>query len=650
MSLSGSILRTAPGVVICILAVVVLIGCTGVQYRSMEERQLAFQEASNLLAKSKSRLERSRALPDEAEKVERDTRADLLRARDIFNRLFDQQRTVTIVLSLAQTQKLLGDIESAYRSYLYIVNNLDTNHTEALAELGTIALSAFNNGDEAMGYYRRILVSDPDNSEALFYCGYIDYRKGDYRAARISFERILAEPPTGQYRAYAELYLGVVEFHSGNYEAAASLIAPRYDAVAADIEGLMFAIPLYKSLQILERYADSLAVIAPLEREASNIMYTHETVFLSAMSGKPVAQFEAAVRAAKTPAPAFVMAAFHLAKGDRSNARELLVREAAGDPPLETMQMLYAVDAKIGGEQAKRTRLDLAAYYYRNNVYPMAIRHLTALTAEKKYSYLWYDIAMAELKLNAGDRAADAAVRYIKADITHKLAALWDVSDFLIRKRRFADALAGFDRIIKLLPDSTFAYLQKGVAYGMTGDNTSARRMIEKARQLLAGEDDKGKKSAYYTIGTIELMIGRSKAAVAALAKALELDPDDPNSLNALGYTYIDQDIDVVKGLSLVKKAIAIKQSPHYYDSLGWGYYKEKRYTEAKAELTRALADLSGDGLSVVLAHLGDVYLAMGDTALALDTYKKALALEEKSIEFNEKSVRDKVKKIESKK
>ncbi|MEK6797188.1 MAG: tetratricopeptide repeat protein [Spirochaetota bacterium] len=625
-------------------------GCVSTQYRTVADRQLAFQEASNLLSKARSRLEKSRALPDEAERIERESRNDLMRARDIFDRLFEQQRTVTIVLSLAQTQKLLGDIEAAYRSFLYIVNNLDTNHAESLAELGSIALSAFNNGDEAKGYYKRILASDPDNTEALFYTGYIDYRKSDYQSARISFEKLLALPPTGQYRAYAELYLGVVEFYAGNYEQCAALIGPRYAAVANDVEGLMFAIPLYKSCQITERFADALEVIAPLEREASNALYTHETVFLASLAGKPVASYAAAVRAAKATPPSFVLAAFMIEKGDMSNARELLIRDAAGSPPLETMQMLFHIDRKLGPpERARKTELDLAVYYYRNNVYGMALRHLTSLVAEKKYAYLWYDIAMAYLRTNDTEHARDAAARYIKADITHKLAALWDVSDFLLRQRSFPDAQAGYDRIIKLFPDSTFAYLQKGVVYGMTGDAPSARRMIEKARSLFAGEDDKGKKSAYYTIGTIELMIGRSKEAVDALSRALDLDPDDPNSLNALGYTYIDQDINIAKGLTLVKKALSIRQSPHFYDSLGWGYFKEKRFDEAKTELTRALGGFSGEGLSVVYGHLGDVYLAMGDTANALESFRKALAVEEKSIEFNEKAVREKVKKLEGK-
>ena len=50
---------------------------------------------------------------------------------------------------------------------------------------------------------------------------------------------------------------------------------------------------------------------------------------------------------------------------------------------------------------------------------------------------------------------------------------------------------------------------------------------------------------------------------------------NDPLYLNYYGYLLIDHDMDIKKGIELVKKAL--KQdpnSPYYLDSLAWGYYK----------------------------------------------------------------------------
>ena len=56
----------------------------------------------------------------------------------------------------------------------------------------------------------------------------------------------------------------------------------------------------------------------------------------------------------------------------------------------------------------------------------------------------------------------------------------------------------------------------------------------------------------------------------------------DPVYLNYLGYLYIDYDMDVKKGIELVKEALKKEpNSPYYLDSLAWGYYKIGKCKEA---------------------------------------------------------------------
>lgn len=51
---------------------------------------------------------------------------------------------------------------------------------------------------------------------------------------------------------------------------------------------------------------------------------------------------------------------------------------------------------------------------------------------------------------------------------------------------------------------------------------------------------------------------------------------------NYYGYLLIDHDLDIEKGLGLVKAALLQEpNSPFYLDSLAWGYYKQKRCKEA---------------------------------------------------------------------
>jgi tetratricopeptide (TPR) repeat protein len=64
--------------------------------------------------------------------------------------------------------------------------------------------------------------------------------------------------------------------------------------------------------------------------------------------------------------------------------------------------------------------------------------------------------------------------------------------------------------------------------------------------------------------------------------QALSSEPENPERLNNLAYFMIDNDRNIIKGLSLIGKALEL--SPDNYESLhikGWGLYKQSKYQEA---------------------------------------------------------------------
>ncbi|BBG65712.1 hypothetical protein NNO_1009 [Hydrogenimonas sp.] len=66
------------------------------------------------------------------------------------------------------------------------------------------------------------------------------------------------------------------------------------------------------------------------------------------------------------------------------------------------------------------------------------------------------------------------------------------------------------------------------------------------------------------------------------LSSALAQGVDDALYLNYLGYLLIDHDLDIERGMKLVKKALKTDpDSPFYLDSLAWGYYKLGNCTKA---------------------------------------------------------------------
>jgi tetratricopeptide (TPR) repeat protein len=99
--------------------------------------------------------------------------------------------------------------------------------------------------------------------------------------------------------------------------------------------------------------------------------------------------------------------------------------------------------------------------------------------------------------------------------------------------------------------------------------------------------------------------------AEADLKMSLDLFPDQPHVLNYLGYSWIDQGINVDEGMRMIKRAVEQRADDGYIvDSLGWAYYRLGNMEEAVKHLERAI-ELKPDD-PTINDHLGDAYWRVG--------------------------------------
>jgi tetratricopeptide (TPR) repeat protein len=97
------------------------------------------------------------------------------------------------------------------------------------------------------------------------------------------------------------------------------------------------------------------------------------------------------------------------------------------------------------------------------------------------------------------------------------------------------------------------------------------------------------------------------------LKMALKLYPDQPHVLNYLGYSWIDQGINLDEGMRMIRRAVEQRPEDGYIvDSLGWVYFRLGDFQEAMKHLERAV-ELKPDD-PTINDHLGDVYWRLGRT------------------------------------
>ena len=97
------------------------------------------------------------------------------------------------------------------------------------------------------------------------------------------------------------------------------------------------------------------------------------------------------------------------------------------------------------------------------------------------------------------------------------------------------------------------------------------------------------------------------------LKKALELQPEQAHVLNYLGYSWVDQGINLTDAMAMIRRAVEQRPDDGYLvDSLGWAYYRIADYDHAVKNLDRAI-DLKPED-PTINDHLGDAYWRVGRT------------------------------------
>lgn len=133
--------------------------------------------------------------------------------------------------------------------------------------------------------------------------------------------------------------------------------------------------------------------------------------------------------------------------------------------------------------------------------------------------------------------------------------------------------------------------------------------------------------SVFYARGISHERTGDWPKAEADFRKALALEPDQPQVLNYLGYSFVDRGENLDEALGMIERAVAAQPDAGYIiDSLAWALFRLGRYQEAVEPMERASLLEPVD--PIVTDHLGDVYWAVGRKLEAQFQWHRALSFD----------------------
>ena len=107
---------------------------------------------------------------------------------------------------------------------------------------------------------------------------------------------------------------------------------------------------------------------------------------------------------------------------------------------------------------------------------------------------------------------------------------------------------------------------------------------------------------------------------------ALKLHPNQPYILNYLGYSWVDQGINLDRAKAMIERAVKLRPNDGYIvDSLGWALFRIREFPVAVQHLERAVELRPQD--PTINDHLGDAYWRVGRRNEARFQWHRSLSL-----------------------
>jgi tetratricopeptide (TPR) repeat protein len=461
----------------------------------------------------------------------------------------------------------------------------------------------------AIAYYKRALSFDPDNQSLQQSLLLALISKGDFDEALPWAERLKTVPDVERF---SRLMLAVDAFRKSDYPAANNLLKL---AVESDLDRLITGLMTGWAKAGEGDAQGGLDSIAKLEGpDWYGLFVTFHRALIADHAGLD-AQAEEIYKesldnvAAGSAAPetwlraADSYARFLARKGRKADALAVLDRVdafAANRVPATMLRKDIEAGKQLKRlvegprEGASEVLLDLGTAMNRSGGEAFVRLYLQLARALRPDS----DAALLQLASLAEqqDDASQAIDLYalIPADSPMKRISEMQRALNLADLERRDEAIAELTKLLDQDPDDMRAYLALGGVYASKEDFRNAANIYDRAVERLE-KPTTADWNIYYQRGIAYERLKEWQKAEPSFKTALVLQPNQPQVMNYLGYSWVDMNMNLDQALDLIRKAVDLRPGDGYIvDSLGWAYYRLGKFEDAVRELA-GRAQAGGD-------------------------------------------------------
>lgn len=228
--------------------------------------------------------------------------------------------------------------------------------------------------------------------------------------------------------------------------------------------------------------------------------------------------------------------------------------------------------------------------------------------------------------IDNNEGAAEQIDYALNLDPTNK--ELWTrLMAYYLYAGNYEKAIEVGDKAIRLNPDNVELYSYLGSSCYSVKQYDKAIEVYDKALAILDSTQVDDRSNLLSGKADVKFAMGDTIAAFALYDQSLDLNPDNPGTLNNYAYflALSNRDLDKAERMS-AKTIVADAANPTYLDTYAWVFYMRKEYTMAQLYIEMAINN-EEQPTSELFEHYGYILLANGDKQKALEQWRKAIEL-----------------------
>lgn len=228
--------------------------------------------------------------------------------------------------------------------------------------------------------------------------------------------------------------------------------------------------------------------------------------------------------------------------------------------------------------------------------------------------------------IDNNEGAAEQIDYALNLDPTNK--ELWTrLMAYYLYAGNYEKAIEVGDKAIRLNPDNVELYSYLGSSCYSVKQYDKAIEIYDKALAILDSTQVDDRSNLLSGKADVKFAMGDTIAAFALYDQSLDLNPDNPGTLNNYAYflALSNRDLDKAERMS-AKTIVEDAANPTYLDTYAWVFYMRKEYTMAQLYIEMAINN-EEQPTSELFEHYGYILLANGDKQKALEQWRKAIEL-----------------------